>query len=80
MVVLTSVCCDLAIDERLPVKENEKRNPRVGAVVLIILGTIAGGWISRSNAGVATATWIAAVLKLGIAVAWVFWWEDQNEV
>ena len=78
-VVLTSVYCDLGMDEKLLVTENEKRNHRAGAVVLILLGAIAGGWISRSEAGMATAMWIAAVLKLGIVVAWVFWkGEDQD--
>ena len=78
-VVLTSVYCDLGMDEKLLVKENEKRNHRVGAVVSIILGAIAGGWISRSEAGMATAMWVAAGLKLGIAVAWLFWWQDGQE-
>jgi hypothetical protein len=49
-------------------------------VVLIIPEAIVGGWISRSNAGMATATWIVAVPKLGFAVAWAFRWEDQDEV
>jgi uncharacterized membrane protein YoaK (UPF0700 family) len=78
-VVLTSVYCDLGMDEKLLVKENDKRNHRVGAVVTILLGAIAGGWISRSEAGMATAMWIAAVLKLGIAVAWAFWRKDDQE-
>jgi uncharacterized membrane protein YoaK (UPF0700 family) len=78
-VVLTSVYCDLGMDEKLLVKENDKRNHRVGAVVTILLGAIAGGWISRSQAGMATAMWIAAVLKLGIAVAWVFWKGEDQE-
>ena len=77
-VILTSVYCDLAIDEKLLVKTNEKRNHRIGAVVLILLGAIAGGWISRSEAGMATAMWIAAVLKLGIAVAWIFWKKEER--
>ena len=78
-VVLTSVYCDLGMDERLLASENQKRNHRVGAVVFIVLGAIAGGWISRSDAGMATAMWIAAVLKLGIAVAWVFWRREEED-
>jgi uncharacterized membrane protein YoaK (UPF0700 family) len=77
-VVLTSVYCDLAIDEKLLVKTNEKRNHRIGAVVLILLGAIAGGWISRSEAGMAMAMWIAAVLKLGLAVAWILWKKEER--
>jgi uncharacterized membrane protein YoaK (UPF0700 family) len=72
-VVLTSVYCDLGMDERLLGRDNDKRDHRVGAVVMIALGAIAGGWISRSQAGMATAMWVAAALKLAIAVAWVFW-------
>ena len=72
-VVLTSVYCDLGMDEKLLARENAKRDHRVGAVVSVLLGAIAGGWISRSEAGMATAIWVGAVLKLGIAVAWAFW-------
>ena len=78
-VVLTSVYCDLGMDERLLATDNQKRNHRVGAVVMIVLGAIAGGWISRSDAGMATAMWIAAGLKLGIAVAWVFWRREEED-
>jgi uncharacterized membrane protein YoaK (UPF0700 family) len=78
-VVLTSVYCDLGMDEKLLAKKNDKRNHRAGAVVFILLGAIAGGWISRSQAGMATAMWVAAALKLGIAVAWVFWRGEERE-
>lgn len=78
-VVLTSVYCDLGMDEKLLAKKNDKRNHRAGAVVLTLLGAIAGGWISRSKAGMATAIWVAAALKLGIAVAWAFWRGEEQE-
>ena len=78
-VVLTSVYCDLGMDEKLLEKKNDKRNHRVGAVVFILLGAIAGGWINRSQAGMATAVWVSGGLKLGIAVAWVFWKREEQE-
>jgi hypothetical protein len=78
-VVLTSVYCDLGMDKKLLAKKNDKRNHRAGAVVLTLLGAIAGGWINRSQAGMATAMWVAAALKLGIAVAWVFWRGEERE-
>ena len=78
-VVLTSVYCDLGMDEKMLAKKNDKRNHRAGSIVLILLGAIAGGWINRSKAGMATAMWVAGALKLGIAVAWVFWRGEERE-
>jgi uncharacterized membrane protein YoaK (UPF0700 family) len=73
--VLTSVYCDLFNDPKLfaPWGENPKRNRRASAVVLMLVGAIAGGWLARSRAGMSTALWIAGAIKFGIAVAWVFW-------
>jgi Protein of unknown function (DUF1275) len=73
--VLTSVYCDIASDPNIlaPLKENVKRNRRVAAVVAILVGGIAGGWLSRSNAGMSSALWIGGTIKIGIAVAWSFW-------
>jgi predicted MFS family arabinose efflux permease len=73
--VLTSVYCDLASDPKLlaPVKENVKRNRRAAAVVGILVGGVAGGWLSRSDAGMSSALWIGGAIKLSIAVAWSFW-------
>jgi hypothetical protein len=73
--VLTSVYCDIASDPNIlaPLQENVKRNRRVAAVVAILVGGIAGGWLSRSDAGMSSALWIGGVIKIGIAVAWSFW-------
>ena len=71
--VLTSVNCDIASDEKLFRRDNERRNRRVSGVVLLLLGGIGGGWISRSEAGIATVLWIGGYLKLEIAIAWAFW-------
>lgn len=71
--VLTSVYCDLASDPELLKKNNIKRNRRVAAVISILLGGIVGGWISRSAAGIATNFWIAAAIKMSIAISWSVW-------
>ncbi|RDL37278.1 Uncharacterized protein BP5553_04711 [Venustampulla echinocandica] len=71
--VLTSVYCDIASDPRILARDNVKRNRRVAAVVCILIGGIAGGWISRSAAGLSTNFWIAAAIKMGIGLGWLVW-------
>ncbi|KAK3337653.1 hypothetical protein B0T19DRAFT_80340 [Cercophora scortea] len=73
--VLTSLYCDLLSDPGLlkGVRENPKRNRRVVAIVLIVLGGVVGGWLQRSRAGMSAALWIAGGIKFVIAVAWVAW-------
>ncbi|KJR86094.1 uncharacterized protein SPSK_02686 [Sporothrix schenckii 1099-18] len=73
--VLTSLYCDLFSDPKLfvSVRTNAKRNRRIAAAVLTLVGGIAGGWLQRSSAGMPGALWIAAALKVAIAVAWLIW-------
>ena len=71
--VLTSVYCDLASDPNILAKDNVKRNRRVAAVLSILIGGIAGGWISRSAAGLSTNLWIAAAIKMAISLSWAVW-------
>lgn len=73
--VLTSLYCDLFSDPALlaPWAQNPKRNRRAAAAVLMLAGAVAGGWLSRSRAGLSAALWIGGVVKLGIAVAWAAW-------
>jgi hypothetical protein len=75
--VLTSVYCDLASDPNFLKKDNVKRNRRAAAVICILIGGIAGGWISRSSAGLSTSLWLAAAIKMGIAVGWSIWKPKQ---
>jgi phosphatidylserine synthase len=75
--VLTSVYCDIASDPKLIKADNVKRNRRVAAVLCILIGGICGGWISRSSAGLATVLWIAAGIKLSIALGWSLWKPKQ---
>lgn len=80
--VLTSVYCDLLSDPKLfaPLRENPKRNRRFVAVVMIVVGAIAGGWLQRSRAGMSTALWIAGAIKVVIAVAWTGWKSRETKV
>jgi hypothetical protein len=71
--VLTSVYCDLASDPKFFVKDNVKRNRRAAAVIALLVGGIAGGWISRSSVGLSVNFWIAAVIKMIIAASWSVW-------
>lgn len=73
--VLTSVYCDLASDPKFlaPLKRNVKRNRRLGAVLTFLIGGIAGGWLSRSNAGMSSALWLGGAIKIAIAVSWSIW-------
>jgi hypothetical protein len=71
--VLTSVYCDLASDPNFFKKDNVKRNRRICAVLCILVGGIVGGWISRSAARMSVNLWIAAGIKMAIALSWSLW-------
>lgn len=77
--VLTSVYCDIASDPKILARDNVKRNRRIAAVIFILVGGIAGGWISRSSAGMSTSLWIAAAIKVMIACSWSLW-RPKNSV
>ncbi|RHZ51951.1 hypothetical protein CDV55_103753 [Aspergillus turcosus] len=74
-VVLTSVYFDVASDPKLAVgpSANVKRNRRVGGVVMLLVGAIVGGWLSRSSGGMQSALWMAAGFKFVIGLGWLFW-------
>lgn len=71
--VLTSVYCDLSSDPMILRRDNVKRNRRLGAVLCILAGGVVGGWVSRSPAGMSISLWIAAAVKMAIALSWSFW-------
>ncbi|KAL3426650.1 duf1275 domain protein [Phlyctema vagabunda] len=75
--VLTSVYCDLASDPNLLGSNNVKRNRRAAAVLAILIGGIIGGWLSRSDAGMASTLWIAAAIKIAISISWSVWKPKQ---
>ena len=72
-IILTSVYCDVASDKRVLKGGNPKRDRRAIGAGLLLLGGIAGGWISRSETGLGVVFWIGLGLKLGIAIVWSFW-------
>lgn len=74
-VVVTSMLCDLAADPLLfgRVTANVKRNRRFLAFVGILGGAMAGGWISKARGEVQTALWIAAGVKVLVAISWTVW-------
>ena len=71
--VLTSCYCDIASDVDLLAKSNGKRDRRIISVVCLLVGGICGGWISRSEGGMAAVLWLAAGLKVGILASWIVW-------
>ncbi|RAQ61613.1 DUF1275 domain protein [Aspergillus flavus] len=77
-VVITSLLCDLMSDPKLFLLRNEKRDRRVIAFVLTLVGAVAGGWITKGTGDIYAALWIAAGIKLGIASAWMFWKEELD--
>ena len=74
-VVLTSMLHDIAADPRLLTKwsENGKRNQRLGAYAAVVLGAVAGGFLSVSTGRMQSTLWVVGGLKLGIAGMWGFW-------
>lgn len=81
-VVLTSMLHDISTDPALlgPLRENMKRNRRVLAFVGILVGAVAGGFISESTQRMQIPLWIAGGIKLCIATAWVMWPENKVNV
>ncbi|KXT14002.1 hypothetical protein AC579_8862 [Pseudocercospora musae] len=74
-VVLTSIYCDLFSDDNFfaAPTTNAERNRRAAAAILLLTGAIFGGLFAHSSIGFMGAIWTAAVLKLGIVLAWCFW-------
>ena len=68
--VLTSVYNDLASDTRSLAWKNPKRDRRVGAIVMILLGGIIAGWLSRTAGSLMAVLWLGAGIKLLLS----FWW------
>jgi uncharacterized membrane protein YoaK (UPF0700 family) len=77
--VLTSVYRDLGNDPNLfgPLTSNWPRNRRFSAAILLLLGAIIGGWLSRTASGLAAALWLAAAIKFSLTIAWLFWRSER---
>ena len=72
-VAITSLLCDLVSDVELLALRNGKRDRRIVAFCLTLLGAIAGGWITRATEDIAPVLWLAAGIKLVLVVLWVIW-------
>ncbi|PYH40567.1 YoaK family protein [Aspergillus saccharolyticus JOP 1030-1] len=72
-VVITSVYFDIASDMNIFAGKNVKRNRRVAGVVMLLVGAIVGGWLNRSNGGMASTFWLAAGIKFLIGCGWLVW-------
>ena len=69
--VLTTTYNDLAGDTELWAWRNPKRNRRVGAIGMILVGAISGGWLSRWGKSLSLVLWLGAALKLVITMSWL---------
>ncbi|KEF53613.1 uncharacterized protein A1O9_10588 [Exophiala aquamarina CBS 119918] len=74
-VVLTSIYCDLFSDPLIMagLTQNDERNRRAAAPVLLLLGAMVGGLWAHSSVGLSGALWTAATMKIIIILAWCFW-------
>lgn len=80
--VVTTIIYDFASDPRLftSLKANPVRNRRFLGFVAILMGAIAGGWVSKSTGHITVSLWATSAIKIVIAIGWVFWpaKEQQN--
>lgn len=72
-VVITSLLCDLMSDPKLFFLRNNKRDRRVVAFVLTLLGAIAGGWVTKASGEIAVTLWISGAIKMMVVVVWGLW-------
>lgn len=71
---LTATFCDIVMD---PIRwdelfSNDKRNRRVGSVIMMVFGAALGGWLT-TDGQIAPALYLVGGLKLGMALVWLFW-------
>ena len=77
--VLTSVYNDLASDSQLLAWDNPKRNRRIGAVTMILLGGISAGWLSRTEGRLTIVLWLGAAIKLLLTFGWLLFSSDADK-
>lgn len=74
--VVTSLLCDMMSDVHLlsgGVFEDSKRNRRSASAVLLLLGAIVGGVLTRSWVGLAGVLFLTVSLKALMVLAWLLW-------
>ncbi|KAJ5296193.1 hypothetical protein N7508_011014 [Penicillium antarcticum] len=72
-VVITSLLCDLVSDPKLFLIRNQKRDRRVIAFVLTLLGAIIGGWVTKATQAISPTLWLSAGIKVVVVIAWGLW-------
>ncbi|KAJ5921637.1 hypothetical protein N7454_009111 [Penicillium verhagenii] len=72
-VVITSLLCDLMSDPKLFLLRNEKRDRRLTAFVLTLVGAIMGGWVTKATGRISPVLWLGSVIKFLVALSWGFW-------
>ncbi|KAF3401679.1 hypothetical protein F1880_010006 [Penicillium rolfsii] len=72
-VVITSLLCDLMSDPKLFLLRNDKRDRRVIAFVLTLIGAIIGGWVTKATGDIAPILWLSAGIKYIVAFTWGLW-------
>lgn len=77
-IVLTSLYCDLVSDPHMLAKDNVKRNRRIASFVVLLIGGIIGGWLTRKPVGMAAALFLAGSVKVAIAVSFALWKSKKN--
>lgn len=75
--VVTSVYDDLGGDTELLAWDNPKRNRRVGAVAMILLGGISAAWLSRGGCSLVVVLWLGAAIKLLLSFSWLLFRADK---
>ena len=81
-VVLTSMLCDLSSDAKLlvPLKDNIKRNRRLLAFTCILIGAVAGGFMSEGTGKMQIVLWIVGGMKILVTLAWIFWPKSKSTI
>ena len=75
--VLTSVYNDLGGDTHLLAWHNPKRDRRLAAVAMILVGGISAAWLSRDQGSLAAVLWLGAGIKLLLSFSWLLFRADE---
>ena len=76
--VLTSVYNDFASDPKLWEWNNPKRNRRAVAAVMVLLGGICGGWLSKVRNGFQIVLWLGGGIKIILGLLWLTFNTDSE--
>lgn len=82
-VVVTSLLCDLMSDPLLAsrplLRGRRKRNNRIAAFVLTLVGSIIGGWMLKGTGQVQPVLWLVFGIKASISMSWVMWKAEETK-